>query len=234
MPVDYLNRLKTWLIDTIWPKRCTSCGRLGSVACSVCLDLLAPLTPQRCPGCQRPSRMGIPCSACRDRVAMDRLIAATSLTEVSESFIYALKYRGIRELAEPLAVRLCDLVQVRPDMASLFGSNPLVMPVPLHSGRLRERGFNQSELLAHRIAAFSAMPLVTGALIRKRATGQQVRTASKAERRENMQGAFTVTDAAAVTGRDVVLVDDVVTTGATLEDCARALKEAGTPAPLPH
>jgi ComF family protein len=155
------------------------------------------------------------------------LLCAISLDDSAGAFIHAMKYLSVQSLAAPLTDRACDLLALRHDTASLFGACPLIVPVPLHASRLRERGYNQAELIARRVAVITAMPICATALSRIRPTGQQVKTSGRSERRENMRGAFVVTDGVAVVDRDIVLVDDVTTTGATLEDCARALKEAG-------
>ncbi len=209
--VDTLHRITAYLTELLWPPRCAACGRGTQPACSGCLASLAPARSHR------PSRYAY----------IDRLMSATSLTPVVESFVYALKYHGVHALALPLADRLCDLLCLRRETSAVFGPNPLIIPVPLHESRLRERGFNQADLLAQRIASTTAMILNTTSLTRIRPTHQQAKTSNRAERRDNMKGAFAVCDASAVLDRDIVLVDDICTTGATLEDCARALKEAG-------
>jgi ComF family protein len=144
-----------------------------------------------------------------------------------EQAIYALKYRGMHQVATPLGDWMAHTVGVHRETALMFGSNPLIVPVPLHPSRLRERDYNQAALLARRIAIASAMPLEESALIRVRRTGSQVKTHTRTERLDNMRGAFETPRTASVADRDIVLIDDVYTTGATLEDCARALKEAG-------
>jgi ComF family protein len=114
------------------------------------------------------------------------------------------------------------------DLAPLFDAGePLVIPVPLHSSKLRERGFNQSELIAR--AALKCVPLgilETGVLERKRATESQTGFTPQ-QRRANIKGAFHVNTRDRVTGRDILLVDDVLTTGTTASECARALLRAG-------
>jgi len=144
-----------------------------------------------------------------------------------ETAIYALKYRALQQLAVPLGDWAAGVIGLRRGTAVMFGTNPLLVPVPLHPSRLRERDYNQAALLARRLAIASAMPLEESALARVRHTGSQVRTHSRVERLDNMKGAFSVAHPETVADRDIVLVDDVCTTGATLEDCARALKEAG-------
>lgn len=103
----------------------------------------------------------------------------------------------------------------------------LLMPVPLHPRKKRERGFNQSECIAQEISSHFSIPLITRALVRTRYTPPQVKTVSEEERRKNIAGAFAVTNASLVRGNTIMLIDDVLTTGSTANDAARALKEAG-------
>jgi ComF family protein len=127
------------------------------------------------------------------------------------------------------------LAEVIADLAPQFGARvPLVIPVPLHSSRLRQRGFNHSELIARaalihlsRAHSLSAAPvLAPEVLIRRRATQSQTGL-TQSQRRANIRSAFQVTDRAAVKDCDVLLVDDVYTTGTTAGECARVLRKAG-------
>lgn len=133
--------------------------------------------------------------------------------------LHQLKYRGRTVLAEPLG----DL------MAAYWIQHPLsadvVVPVPLHAARLRERGYNQAALLARALARRVGLPLDERTLIRQRATASQV-DLDVSRRKENVRGAFCCSDRT-LAGRRVLLVDDVCTTGATLEACAVALYEGG-------
>lgn len=100
------------------------------------------------------------------------------------------------------------------------------MAVPLHPKRLRERGYNQSQLLAKELAKLSGLPLLEDCLIRVRHSTPQARTTTVSERRKNVAGVFSCPNQR-LEGKKVLLIDDVSTSGATLDDCARALKEAG-------
>jgi ComF family protein len=132
------------------------------------------------------------------------------------AIVHALKYEGRRSLAAPLAARM------RAGAGDVLDGAAAVVPVPLHPSRRRERGFNQASDLAGRLG-----PPVSRALRRVRPTVPQV-TLPAAQRHGNVRGAFTTTRAARdLAGLVVVLVDDVSTTGATLEACARALQDAG-------
>lgn len=193
-----------WFADTLWPARCAACGVLGADVCPACL---AKLKPRREP--------------------WGWIVAATSMEGGIEPLIYALKYRGLFRLAEPLGDWMAGAIGLRRETAGMFGDNPLLVPVPLHPRRLRERGYNQAALLARRLAAVAMMPIDETVLKRVRKTHSQVETHSREERLENMMGAFQCAHPERVKGQDIILVDDVCTTGATLNDCARALRIAG-------
>jgi len=134
--------------------------------------------------------------------------------------IHQLKYRNLRALAVPLAELLQDYFVTNPVPAEVL------IPVPLHPKRLRERGYNQSYLLARELGKLINLPIVNDCLIRQRHAPPQARTATVEERRNNIAGAFTCRDQR-LRDKPVLLVDDVSTSGATLDACAAALKAAG-------
>jgi ComF family protein len=136
-----------------------------------------------------------------------------------ERAIHRFKYRGWRCLAEPLAELLFESLALNPPAASM------VIPVPLHSSRLRDRGYNQSALLARRLALALRLDCVERPLRRARATPPQVGQ-DRLRRFQNVDGAFAWTGKP-LRGQPVLLLDDVITTGATLEACATALRAAG-------
>ncbi len=133
--------------------------------------------------------------------------------------IHLLKYDGMEPLARPLGARLAALLP-------RAGRVDLIVPVPLHGRRRRARGFNQAELLAAELSRASSVRCDAGALRRDRPTETQTGLTHR-QRRLNVQGAFCVRKPQAVAGRHVALVDDVITTGATVAACARVLKDAG-------
>jgi ComF family protein len=141
--------------------------------------------------------------------------------------IHLLKYNQVRPAANVLGRMLAEAIE---DLQPLFaGSEVLVVPVPLHSSKLRQRGFNQSELIAR--AALKLKPsarfqLSAGSLERRRETKSQIGL-SRHQRRENMRGAFAVAKPDEVNGREILVVDDVFTTGTTVSECARVLRRAG-------
>jgi ComF family protein len=134
--------------------------------------------------------------------------------------IHQFKYRHLKATAAPLGQLLADFLYSHPLTADL------VVPVPLHPKRLRQRGYNQASLLATEIGKQTGLPVAEASMVRLRDTVSQARTASAAERRENVRGAFGCRER--LDGESVILVDDVCTTGATLDACATALKAAGS------
>jgi ComF family protein len=191
-------------LSTLFPDRCGGCSRVGELLCERCRGALAPYPrdPERLPA----SLDGV-------RVAF---VFASPLREVVHQF----KYRRVRRLAQPLG-RL---------MAAHLAARPLaidaVLPVPLHPQRLAERGFNQAEDLACEVARALGQPLARG-LERARATGQQAQLDAR-QRADNVRGAFCWR--AGAPPRRILIVDDVLTTGATIGACAETLREAGAEA----
>jgi len=135
--------------------------------------------------------------------------------------IHELKYRNLRALAAPLAKLLNDYLSTNPVPGEVL------VPVPLHRKRLRERGYNQSSLLAQELGKLAKLPVVGNCLTRQRHALPQVRTSTMEERWRNVADAFTCGDHR-LRGRQVLLIDDVATSGATLDACAAALKAVGT------
>lgn len=206
-------------LDVVFPPRCAGCGARGYLLCPACATTIAYILPPACPMCgRRTVRPGI-CPVCRAYPnALDGMAAATAFAKPVRECIHALKYEGQR----PYARFLADLA--RPALTTLPKPDAIV-PVPLFPKRERGRGFNQSALIARHLAD-DGLPVMMRWLARTRDTPPQVGQDREA-RHANMADAFVCTDPAAIHGRRVLLVDDVATTGATLDACARALREAG-------
>lgn len=208
------------LLDLLFPSRCVGCGLRGIDLCQGCLSTVRALDPASCPRCARPSRLGGLCPICRRYAGpLAGIRAACAYDGVVRKAIHSFKYRHRQTLAGPL-VRLVEReLQLRPLQVDLL------VPVPLHPGRLRERGYNQSALLARQLGERLGVP-VLGLLERRRETAAQA-TLRAAARQANVRGAFHCLEGTSLSGQRVGIVDDVCTTGATLEDCARALQGAG-------
>jgi ComF family protein len=223
------RRLVDPVLAVVFPSACPACGRLLARPGRgpLCEPCWASLPRHRAPAC----RCGLPLapglSACgRCRRARQPFAAGASLGPYEGSLrvvLHELKYAGRRRAAGRLAEALLE----EPGVRLLVATSDLLVPVPLHPRRLRERGFNQSALLAHEIARRAGTATCPDALVRRLDTVPQAGL-SAAARRRNVREAFAVRRKAFVAGRTVVLVDDVLTTGATALACARRLEEAGT------
>lgn len=213
--------LLTLLRDLIFPPRCALCRQPGPLLCPTCLATFPSFDEPRCPRCDLPAlSSGRPCRACQ-RGALPGLAGVRVVGPHRgplRAAILALKFDGRRALAEPLGQMLAARWQTAP-----AGVDALV-PVPLHPARRKERGFNQSRLLAEAAGARLELPLRPALLRRTRPTPQQVGLSWEA-RQQNVAGAFHATPDAA--GGRWLLVDDVCTTGATLVACSAALRDAG-------
>ena len=214
-------KFKGIALDLLFPSRCLGCGKEGSFICASCQPSLVRLEPPYCPGCGKPEPAGCLCPGCLEGQAIiDGIRAPFVFTTLIRKAIHELKYQNLRALASPLAQLLHEHLAANPLPADIL------VPVPLHKKRLRERGYNQSELIARELSRTTGLPLNTDCLIREHYALPQARTASVAERRANVSGAFICRNTA-VKDRQVLLVDDVTTSGTTLDAAAAALKKAG-------
>ncbi len=216
------HRLQT-LLDLLFPPHCAACQRGGHILCPTCLALIQPLSPLCCQVCGSPDGLQAICLHCLHhplQVSGTRSVAL--FAGPLRACIHALKYKGCTRIAEPLGLLLAQAYQRYGMQADL------VIPVPLHSEREQQRGYNQSLLLARVCAAQLALPIWPDALQRIRATPSQVGLHT-IERRQNVQGAFLCPTpyTGVLVQRSILLIDDVSTTGATLEACAEPLFAAG-------
>ena len=216
-----LTKFKRVALDLLFPQYCIGCGREGSLICAACYQSLPRITPPLCPGCGRPQNSEILCPGCTSRpAAIDGIRSPFRFEGAVRQAIHKLKYQNLRALAVPLAKLLQEY------LASTSMPVDVLVPVPLHKKRLRERGYNQSGLLAQELGKFSNLPVVDDCLIRQRHTPPQVRTSTAEERWHNIATAFVCRDSR-LRSKQVLLIDDVSTSGATLDACAAALKASG-------
>ena len=218
-----------WALDFVFPPRCPACAnRTAHVAlCALCTAAIAPAASPLCPRCGESFPGSGPdhhCSRCLRRAPhFGRARACALYSDERRSplieVLHRFKYGRDVTLAPVLGAFLAEHCPL-PD------EYDVIVPVPLDLARLRWRGFNQAAALAGVLAKRRGRPLRRMALSRCRATPPQVGLGEE-ERRRNIAGAFAVHDRAAVRGRTILLVDDVMTTGATVDECARTLRRAG-------
>jgi ComF family protein len=238
--------MRRWLepvLDLLFPVPCPVCGARTNEPdhrpfCAACWAGLPLLPSPGCPVCGGQFAglaLGVTCEACRRRPPPFGYVrAVAAYQDGMRTAIHALKYGGRTAVARPLGV-LLEQAGGRLLRSPSGPSAPpgelldAVVPVPLHRARQAERGFNQAELLAAPCARRWGLPLLTRALVRVRPTHPQTEL-DPAARQANVAGAFRVARPREVTGKRLLVVDDVLTTGATAASVARALREGGAAA----
>jgi ComF family protein len=210
-------------IDLLFPSQCLNCESKtasGAAVCGICLTKV------------RFNRT-LFCAKCRARLPANKKIchpdfpyilgAATDYeNEAVKNLIHGLKFRFIRRAAEPLAKFLIQYIEELSLPINAF----ILVPMPLGKKRERERGFNQSRLIAELVAKHFSMPLVVGNLVRKKNTKPQSKLNFE-ERIANIKDCFSLKNPGAVLAKNILLIDDVVTSGATMHEAALTLKAAG-------
>lgn len=218
------------LVSLVYPASCAICAATiepGEQLCDLCAEEAPRLRAPFCSRCSQPFPGAITdcftCANCADRVLhFDAAISAYRSRGVVRKIMHDFKYGGQIHLRHPLGRWLCATL----DDPRLAGRHfDCIVPVPLHPARQRERGFNQAELLARLLGRHGGVP-VRPLLQRMRYTTTQTRF-DRAQRIENLAGAFRLRRGGVVQELRVLLVDDVLTTGSTLSECAAVLKKAG-------
>ena len=193
-------------LEVLLPSRCVGCGAGGTYLCDACLGR---------------ARRAAPMAFDLASSAFDEVTAPLTYEGTARTAVHRLKYSGLRAIAPSMAGPMAQALASSPVLADV------VVPVPLHPSRLRQRGYNQALLLARHVAEAVGLPVRDDLLRRLVAGTPQVDARSIDERRANVAGAFGLAPGADVSGLRVVLVDDVLTTGSTLDATAGALKRGG-------
>lgn len=199
-------RIANWLLDLIFPPTCGHCGRVDFRFCPGCLRELEQVAVA---GFSRAQDVG---------PELDAITATGKHQAILQNAVQAFKYDGARDLAKPLAKRLATALR------RTNWQFDVIVPVPLFADREAERGYNQATLLSQQMVAAAGVRSRPECLRRVRKTDQQA-LLSQADRRENVRQAFVASED--VSGLSILLVDDVITTGSTLLECAIALRVKG-------
>lgn len=216
---------------TLFPRRppCPGCqqprARPPAALCAQCRDRIAPVIAPVCERCGRPLRGkgGTVCLACVESVRYFTVARAAAVyADAMRAYVRRFKYGGERELGQALGILLTAYVVQDPVLWPV----DVVVPLPLHQHRLEQRGFNQAEVLARQLASGIGRRLCNDSLRRSKPTAKQSQMPGRA-RRDNVRGAFVVTQPTSVAGKRVLLVDDVLTSGATADEAAHTLLRAG-------
>lgn len=222
--VQYIFRtIKQSLLGAVFPIYCLGCKREGEWVCKPCFVTIDSSGQHFCPVCHNETPRGTVCEHGRCSRVLSAHYAMSYYHEdaLIGKMIHTLKYEYVESLADILAPLFLEYIQKQ----SLDQFDAIVA-VPLHPKRFAERGFNQAELIANHVSLYLQKPILDGVLIRSRYTRHQAQL-NRQERLINMNGAFSVVEESNIVGKRLLLIDDVYTTGATMQSCAKALLKAG-------
>ena len=220
-----------YLLDFIYPDRCVVCGRIlpfgqkSGFLCADCRRDMPWITGRKCGKCGRPlsgEQEDRVCTACRERDFRFKSGMAVFPYEVMHDSIHVFKYRGIFGKRRGLARLMHEYLKNNGG----FEDVDFLVPVPMYGRKEKDRGFNQAAELARGLGALWGKPCLENALVRIKDTPPQSKL-SPEERRGNILGAFAVRDKSAVFGKKLLIIDDVFTTGSTIDECSKALMDAG-------
>lgn len=231
--MNTFQKIKVLLLDTLFPISCVSCNKDDFWLCEPCLQKIQLLEFQVCPKCEKlMTESGKLCQSCKnDRPPLDALVVATKYKDNNVSkLIHLFKYNFVEDLHIPLGQLLIKII-----LKNNIPLPDLIIPIPLHKRRLRWRGFNQSELLANYVSENLTpgfkIPVISNLIIRHKYTSPQMKIGKYSERRKNIQDAFAIhletKSPSGLKNKKILLIDDIATTGATLFECAKVLKQNG-------
>lgn len=208
-------------LDFFFPRQCIGCGKYGDYICSTCARKLPRLNPPICQRCGKPEASGDRCPACWGKHdGIDAIRSVFKFEGTVRTAVHEFKYRGLRSICSSLSKFMAEYY-VQNNISA-----DVIVPVPLHQKRLKERGYNQSYLLAAELAVLISLPVEENLITRIKDTPPQARTSNADHRAANVRDAF-VCSTRDFKGLDIIILDDVCTSGATIEACADVLKTAG-------
>ncbi|NQV13539.1 MAG: ComF family protein [Parcubacteria group bacterium] len=221
-----ISKIWQFLLDIIFPIKCVSCGREGEWVCTACLREIELNRELVCPRCGYASGDGSFCDQCRVTSKMAGIIVAASYEDkLLQQAVHALKYKFVREMSRPLATILSGGLKIWLNHHQGDRQDVVLVPVPLYRKRERQRGFNQTALLAQELNKMARFTVRDDVLVRIKSTPAQAKL-DPIKRRKNIKGAFRLENTAILQGKTVFIIDDICTTSATLEECAKEIDKA--------
>lgn len=221
-----LIKISKYILDIIFPIRCIGCNQEDNFICSDCFNKIEICKKQKCPKCLTDSEDGSFCSKCKISSKMKGIIVSASYeNKILQKAIHNLKYKFIKDLSADLAKLLAASLKTWMKYNGKDINNIILIPVPLHKKREKSRGFNQSELLADNLMRRIKLPINKNLIFRKSCTASQANL-DHWQRRKNIKNAFQINKNSKnilLTGKIIIIIDDVCTTSSTLEECAKIL-----------
>jgi len=219
--------MKDLILDILYPKFCINCKKEGFYLCDDCLSLIEILDREYCPFCFPAKLSTGTCSKCKSTHYLDGLYFACSYeNKTIKRLIHEFKYEPyVRDYSELLTFLLIShLANLRKTFSDFNGF--IVIPVPIFIKKKKVRGYNQAEEIAKQFAKYLKLQLLPDILIKTKNTISQTEL-TKEERKENIKNAFLVKDRELIENKSILLIDDVFTSGSTMDECSRILKENG-------
>lgn len=206
------------LLNFVFYPMCAGCDEPGETICPQCLEGLMP-AKLKCHKCDRKNPYGIYCQKCANKLTAERVLALYDFSGAIKELIHSFKYEDEKELSDIFGEKMAEFI------SALNLKNFDLVPVPISKKRQRFRGYNQAELLACVIAKKTGLRYAD-ILQKNPRQNSQVQSGSRKQRKANVKGAFSVKNGSNIP-QNVLLIDDVVTTGATVEEATKVLKKAG-------
>ena len=226
------NKSKEFILDLFFPKFCLGCRKEGIYLCDDCRALLDISEFHYCLCNKKPQRL-LPeqkngkCDRCKNK-KLSGLYSALPYKEkqLTKKLIYQFKYQPyLKDLAKTLASIIIEHLVLSGKNTDEIWNNGILIPIPLDKKKIKIRGYNQAEELAKELSKILQIPVISDSLIKIKSTKPQMEL-SKEEREKNLENAFTIKNPEKISGKKIFLVDDVYTTGSTMEECAKILKNA--------
>lgn len=225
--------IKETILNIILPQFCLGCQKEGRVVCEDCLALIDVCEFVYCPFCPKPERVFKKgkCKKHSNKFLNGLYFAADYQSELIKTMVWQFKYEPFLKILAPHLAFLIitHFVKTKNNPFLQNGENSFLIPVPLSKKKKSERGYNQSEVLSQELSLAFKTALLKNTLCKIKKTASQVGLSFE-ERQENVKGAFLAKHSQTIKGKTIFLVDDVFTTGSTMEECSRVLKLAGAKA----
>lgn len=222
-----MNKIGNLIIDILYPKFCINCKKEGFYLCDDCLSLIEIMDRAYCPFCFPAKSSTGTCLNCKKNHYLDGLYFACSYeNKTIKKLIHEFKYEPfVKDYSELFAFLLISHLANLKKTFSDF-KEFVVIPVPIYIKKKKARGYNQAEEIAKQFAKYLKLEVLTDILIKTKNTVSQTEL-TKEQRKENIKNAFLIKESQEIKNKNILLIDDVFTSGATLDECSKTLKEAG-------